>query len=181
MLNALATLVDGASAALGRSGLGAKFARGLGALLVGFTLLAGPLTARAATLAQQANPVTLTARAGFDGYYKDLRWLPVRVTVANDGPDARGTLRVSVPRYQSPDLLVTRAVELPTQSRREIYMYLPVEGYLSTLKVSLVNTDNEEIATVSTRLAQANANDLLYGVVAGSPSAYERILGDVDP
>ena len=140
-------------------------------------LLAGPLLAGQAQAAPaaQTNPITLTARAGFDGYYKDQRWLSIRITVANDGPDLTGTLRIVTPRYNSADLVVTRAVELPTQSRREIYLYVPTEGYLSSLKVSLLDDKNKEIASATSRLAQTNSGDLVYGVVAGAPSARSRM------
>ncbi|MCC7358669.1 MAG: hypothetical protein IT317_04300 [Anaerolineales bacterium] len=173
MLTALATRLPRARAGLRR----------WGPLLVAALLLAGPLSAGRAQAAPsaQANPITLTARAGFDGYYKDQRWLPLRVTVANDGPDLSGTLQIVTPRFNNTELVVTRAVELPTQSRREIYLYVPAEGYLSTLKVSLLNNQNKEIATATTRLAQTNGGDLVYGLMAGAPSAYEAVLGEVDP
>ena len=59
--------------------------------------------------------VTLAIHAGFDGYYKTDSWLPVRVTVANDGPDTQGSLRVSVPRASGgAALMITRDVDLPT-------------------------------------------------------------------
>ncbi len=184
MLTALAKLVNDANAALVRAGARPGHAQRRGArlalVLLSFSLLIGPLVTHAAPPAQ-ANPLTLTARAGFDGFYKDLRWLPIRITVANDGPDTSGTLRVVAPRYNSADLLITRAVDLPTQSRREIYLYVPTEGYLSSLKVSLFSSQNKEIITQTVRLAQTNGNDLLFGVVAGSPSAYESVLAAVDP
>jgi len=184
MLNALATLVNGVYTALVRAytrpGRAQRRGARLALLLLGFSLLAGPLVTHAAPPVQAA-PITLSARAGFDGFYKDQRWLPIRITVANDGPDAGGTLRVVAPRYNSADLLITRAVELPTQSRREIYLYVPTEGYLSTLKISLFSDQNKEIASATVRLAQTNGNDLLFGVIAGSPSAYETVLAEVDP
>ncbi|MCC6190471.1 MAG: hypothetical protein IT318_15695 [Anaerolineales bacterium] len=142
------------------------------------TWLAMPLAARAAPATQPA-PITLTARAGFDGYYKEARWIPMRVTVANDGPDTRGTVRIVTPRYNTAEVIVSREVELPNQSRHEIFLYVPAEGYLSRLEVSLVD-GNRELASTSVRLAQTGKADLLYGVLAGSPSAY-NLLADVDP
>src|SRR5262249_22391760 len=120
--------------------------------------------------------ITLTIRAGFDGYYKEAQWLPVRITVANDGPDTQGTLRVTVPRNSGGDVTVTRAVDLPTQSRREVFLYIPTEGFLSTLQVSL-NDGTQDLATATTRLVQASANDLVYGVMAGTPSAFSVLSG----
>ncbi len=125
-------------------------------------------------------PVTLVIHAGFDGYYKDQRWLPVRITVSNDGPDTKGTLQVTVPRGGGgAAVMVTREVDLPTQSRREVFLYIPIDGYLSNLKVSL-NDGQNDLATATTRLVQAGAGDLIFGVMAGSPSAF-NILSSVKP
>ncbi|MBI4771278.1 MAG: hypothetical protein HY784_12935, partial [Chloroflexi bacterium] len=130
--------------------------------------------------AQTAPGVTLIARAGFDGYYKDQVWMPVRITVSNDGPDVSGALRISSPRdYGNSETIFTRAVDLPTQSRREIFIYIAPEGVVSNLKVTLVEK-NRIVASATLRLAQAGATDLLYGVLAGSPSAFNG-LADVDP
>ncbi len=131
--------------------------------------------------AQAAPPaVTLAIHAGFDGYYKDQRWLPVRIAVANDGPDIQGTLRVTVPRANGGAAVsITRAVDLPNQSRREVFLYIPTEGFLSALQVTLSDGKND-LVTASTRVAQAGANDLIYGVLAGSPSAF-NVLSSIKP
>ena len=138
--------------------------------------LGGPA---AAGPAAQDSGITLDARAGFDGYYKDARWIPLRVTVANDGPDARGTLEVSLARSNNSELIISRAVELPTQSRREIFLYVPTEGFVTGLVVKLMD-GRDELAQASARLVQVSSSDLLYGVLAGSSSPY-NVLTDVDP
>jgi hypothetical protein len=132
------------------------------------------------TAAQQANPLTLTLRAGFEGYYKDGRWMPVRVSVANDGADVVGSLRVIVPRNDGTDVTYARNVDLPTQSRRELYLYLPMEGYASQIALVLVNAQGKELAKATARVTQATATDLVYGIVAGSPSAF-NVLNLLDP
>jgi hypothetical protein len=154
--------------------LAAGLLRGAAAGLLGLATLAGPRVAWGAPAA-----VTLSIHAGFDGYYKDLRWLPVRITVANDGADTQGTLRVTVPRNGGADVVVTRDVDLPTQSRREVFLYIPTEGFISNLHVSL-SDGQKELATAVTRLVQAGTGDLIYGVLAGSPSAF-NILSGVKP
>ena len=140
--------------------------------------LAGPL-ARVEAQAEQPGPA-LVARVGFDGYYKDGQWVPVRVIVSNTGPDIQGTLRISVPRnYGSAETIFTREVELPTQSRREIFLYVAPEGLISTLKVELVEGRSVR-ASYNLRLVQAGPSDMIYGVLAGSPSAFNT-LADIDP
>ena len=144
------------------------------AALLALALLAPP-AARAAPAG-----VTLAIHAGFDGYYKEGQWLPVRIAVANDGPDTKGTLRISVPRSNGVSAEeITRAVDLPTQSRREVFLYLPTEGFLSVVNVTLSDGQND-LATASSRVSQASVGDLIYGVLAGSPSAY-NLLNNIKP
>ena len=148
-------------------------------LLAGWAGLAGPATALAAPTAPAA-AVTLAVHAGFDGYYKDQSWLPVRITVANDGPDTKGTLRVSVPRANgAADLKITRDVDLPTQSRREVFLYIPTESFLSALQVTL-SDGKTDLASASARVVQASTGDLIYGVLAGSPSSF-NVLSALKP
>jgi hypothetical protein len=139
--------------------------------------LVWPPAASAAPFPAAPVAVTLAVHAGFDGYYKDQTWLPVRITVANDGPDTKGTLRVTVPRGNGgAALMVTRDVDLPTQSRREVFLYIPTESFLSTLKVTL-SDGKTDLATASARVVQASAGDLIYGVLAGSPSTFNVLSG----
>ena len=124
--------------------------------------------------------VTLAIHAGFDGNYKDGQWLPVRIAVANDGPDTKGTLRVSVPRTNGASaVVITRDVDLPTQSRREVFLYIPTEGFLSAINV-ILSDGKTDLATASSRVAQAGTDDLIYGVLAGSPSAF-NFLSSIKP
>lgn len=142
-------------------------------------LLAGLLLNIAPGFAQ-SNGLTLSVRPGFEGYYKDGRWMPVRITVANDGVDTRGTLHIEAVRNDGAIVTFSREVQLPTLSRRELFMYIPMEGYISNLNVALVNRQGNELVKQNVRVNRADPVDLLYGVIATSPSTF-NILGDVTP
>lgn len=153
-------------------------------LLLLISLITGLLFTITPTFAQegggQTTGISLSVRPGFEGYYKDGRWMPLRITVANDGVDALGTLRVEAPRNDGTTVLYRREVQLPTLSRRELYMYIPMEGYLSNITIRLVNRQGNELASQSVRVSQASPTDLLYGVIANSPSTF-NLLADVTP
>ncbi len=154
----------------------------LAALTLGVLAAAAPFVVAFGEHASASQPpgVTLTARAGFDGYYKDGQWVPVRVTVANDGPDLRGTLRIGVPRnYGAAETVFAREVDLPTQSRREFFLYIAPEGYVSNLRVELIEERTRRAAR-DLRLVQAGPGDFIYGVLAASPSAFGG-LANIDP
>ena len=142
-------------------------------------VLALSLTAAPPSDAQQNSPVALTIRAGYDGFIKENMWLPVRVIVANEGPDVIGSLEIEVTRYDGGTVRYTRPIELPQQSRKEVFMYAAAEGFLNRVQVNLLQ-DDEVLADATTRVSQIGDADLLYGVIAGSPSAFQN-LGDIDP
>ena len=150
-------------------------------LAAGLLLVSAPIApvARAATtqsaiLHQTSTGITFTVRAGYDGYYKDGQWVPIRVTIANDGPDVSGTLQALLP-HNNAQALYTRPVDLPTQSRREFFFYVPPEGYFnSPLRVDFV-AGSRILASANARLTQATATDYLYGILASSPSAFNAM------
>ena len=41
----------------------------------------------------QADGLTLDVQVGYDGYYREGQWVPLRVLVSNTGPDVSGTVR----------------------------------------------------------------------------------------
>ena len=157
-----------------------RVSRTIGLWLVVAALLAAPRVGQAAP-AHQDPGLTLTLSAGFDGYYKDGLWTPVNILVENNGQDVSGQVRVVNPRgYGSGETVVTRAVDLPTQSRRYLQLFVAPEGFNSSLNVELVNGAGQRLAAAPVRLSQLSANDLLFGLVANTSSAY-AVLNDVDP
>jgi len=123
--------------------------------------------------------VTLTAQAGFDAYYKEGYWIPIRVTLGNVGNDLNGQLRVASLRANGSKLEYIYPVSLANGARKEVTMYVNVEGFASRLQVDYVQ-DQKTIASVTPRLSQLGSNDMLYGVVASNASAF-NYLGRVDP
>jgi len=127
----------------------------------------------------QANSVTITVRAGFDGFYEDAQWIPIRITLANNGSDADGMVVVAAPRYDGSTAEYVRPVELPAGSRKEVFMYVTVEGYVSRITVSY-RQGKDVLGTTSARVTQTSASDLIYGVLASSASPF-NILSNIDP
>lgn len=143
-------------------------------------MLATPLVGRAAPSAQDSG-LALSINVGFDGYYKEGLWMPVHVLLENNGPDVSGQVRIANPRgFGNIETLITRSVELPTQSRRSLQLFVAPEGFSSTLNVELVDGNGRRLAIASSRLSRLSTDDLLYGLIANTSSAY-LALNDVDP
>jgi hypothetical protein len=130
--------------------------------------------------AQQASQITVTVRAGFDGYYEDALWIPVRVSLENTGPDVvGGRVVILAPRYDGSAVEYSRPVELPSGARKELFMYVIVEGYVSKLTVAYMD-GSQTLGSNSSRVTQTSNTDLTYGVLAASPSTF-NVLASVDP
>ncbi|MCC7206683.1 MAG: hypothetical protein IT323_05220, partial [Anaerolineae bacterium] len=87
---------------------------------------------------QQELPVRLTVDVGFDGYFRSGDWVPVRINVSNDGSDIQGELRASATDlYGSPVDVYSVPIDLPTQSAKRIFLYLPLNEASQEVHVEL--------------------------------------------
>lgn len=154
--------------------LAKKVAIGIIALLLGLVAVSPGWIVRA-----QSTGFTMVVKAGFDEYYKDTLWIPVRITLTNDGPDVSGSIKIAAPRSDGSTVDYSRAVELPSGSRKEVYLFVTVEGYVSKINVAFVS-GSDQLALQSARVSQVSGSDLLYGVLAASPSAF-NVLTQVNP
>ena len=148
--------------------------------LVGLIALAAGLIFVQPAHAQGQPAVTMIAQASFDGYYEPGFWIPIRVTLENSGPDVDGRIEVRVPRYGGNETTYSHRVGLPTTSRKEITLYVYPESYVGRLETRFVASDGATIAQVEISLNSISNNDRLFGVLSGTPSAF-NMLADVDP
>jgi hypothetical protein len=132
------------------------------------------------TVAMAQAPVTLSVEAGLDGHYTVGQWLPVRVLIENNGPSIDGRVEITLPRAGEGKVVNAYPVSLPTQSRKEITLYLYPETYVSNLEVALLDTTGQVITKQNTPLKSVSTGDRLYGIIADQPSAY-NVLSELDP
>lgn len=118
------------------------------------------------------NPeIELTARAGYDGYYKSDFWVPVRVNVANEGPAVQGYLQIVAGNANSNDRVVYRSpISLPTSSNKGQTLFVHISSFVNELTVELVDSSDDVLASTETnRLTGLAADSLLYGIVTRAP------------
>src|SRR3972149_6716827 len=121
---------------------------------------------------QVGEPLTMTARAGFDSYCRRNRWLPVWVTVQNDGPSRAVTIRLS---DDWSDDSFEQSLELPTGSRKEAILYaFPTDSGSGFLHVSLFS-DGLELQELRLPVLCLTEEAALFGVIAASPYAFSPL------
>jgi len=137
------------------------------ALLPPLLALAACLATAASALAQAAEGEAplVDVRAGFDGLAKAGRWLPVQVTLANDGPGFEGEVRVVTRSPGGPSVAYGERVELPTRSRKLVRLAAPAPASARELRVELVS-DGREIAHRDGPVRLLGASEFLVGVLA---------------
>lgn len=127
----------------------------------------------------QSEGVTLSAAAGFDGYCKDERWIPIRVQVENNGPDLDASVVVSYENFNGGVTTTTAQAQLPTSSRKAFFVYIFADGSLRNFTVSAL--DGKTVVQKTKLATSCLGNDiLLVGVISDSPRAFDG-LSDMTP
>src|SRR5690606_4614653 len=98
--------------------------------------------------AQAPSGISLTMEVGFDGYYKDGSWIPVTVHAANSGDSVEGELQILVGENQT-ELLFATPISLPTQSEKQVTMYIHPPNLVSGLTLELVDNRGRLLTSVT--------------------------------
>jgi hypothetical protein len=118
--------------------------------------------------AQESGP-SLQVQAGFDGYYCPDDWLPILVTVANEGHEVAGEVRVIRDDSMGRRIVYAQPVLLPAHSRKQFFLYVFGEGYISQITVRLVER-GQVLCKQDVPLSAIQPDDVLVGVISSSPS-----------
>ncbi len=140
-------------------------------LAISFALRPGSeQTARA----QGIGGVTLHAQAGFDGYCKEGKWIPVRVTVENQGAGLEARVQVATKTDQEVNALYAVDASLPTASRKQFVLYVQPPEILRSLTVSLVS-EGETLVKQQLKVSCLSPESLLVGLLVENPTPYAAL------
>ena len=120
--------------------------------------------------AAQDGGLSLSARAGFDGLYKEMDAVPVFVSVRNDGPPIEGEIRIAVDSMSGGPVVYSAPVSLPTGSDKRVALYIDVLTFTGDLNVQLVSDETVVATADSNPLIMTMRHHLLYGVITSDPS-----------
>ncbi|MFO7683982.1 MAG: hypothetical protein R6X34_28460 [Chloroflexota bacterium] len=145
-----------------------------------FLLLLLGLTLVLPAVAQENNGLTMTAQAGYDGYYKANAWMPVVVTVANQGAAVEGELRIIQGSTTSNDRVIYNSpISLPTQSDKRVFLYVYPVDFSTVVNVELLDANGRSLLkTTSDPIRQLAQDSLLTAVVTPNPGNLD-LLEDV--
>ncbi|HLI06463.1 MAG TPA: hypothetical protein VKV40_07840 [Ktedonobacteraceae bacterium] len=143
-----------------------------------FALLLFPVTASAhgtTKLSTRATGPHFSVSAGFDTRYRDGNWVPVTVSLSNDGPDFNGTLSISIvspfgSTNNNPTATYQVPVNLANGAQKQVVTYIPLEtgtsGATQSIIVSLLDNSNHVVSRQSSTLNALGSGDVFVGVLS---------------
>lgn len=154
------------------------------ALLLTLITLLFPMHANA--LARTANDgPTFRVSAGFDSRYRDGNWIPIQISLSNNGADFTGSVSVNVPApyagtgnnqvnsvYQAP-------VSLANGAQKQVMLYVPFyfgsQGTTQSLTVDLLDSNGQRVSSQPVVLRTLNVSDIFVGVLSDQSAGFGPI------
>jgi hypothetical protein len=152
------------------------------ALILAFLFCSLSTQAHAASHAARAGGPTFRVNAGFDSRFRDGNWIPVQVTLRNDGPNFNGKISVNVPPpyagtgNNAPISIYQEVVNLPTGAQKQVTLYAPfylgAQGATLPVTVDLLNSDGQKVGTQQTALRSLGPTDIFIGVLSDQQTGF---------
>ena len=122
--------------------------------------------------AQNAAGLDFIVEEGFDGFVKSNAWSPIRITASNVGADVQGEIRL---KANYPGETYARALSLPSQSQKDVVLYLPLTGSEYTLE--FISEDGSLLYRTRHTPRTIPQESFLIGVVSSDPSLLNFLAG----
>ena len=125
---------------------------------------------------------TFQVNAGFESHYRDGNWVPVQVTLRNDGPDFNGTLSLITPTSQfqgstSQGILSNYQVSitLANGAQKQVIMYLPLYFDVQNVTVKLLDSSGHTVGSQTAALTPLMPGDVLIGILSDQSSGFSSL------
>src|SRR5258708_27869662 len=129
------------------------------------------------------NGVDFRVSARFDARYRDGNWVPVQVTLTNDGADFNGAISLTMPSpyagnggNTSASSIYEEPINLATGSHKQVTLYVPLyfgsQGTTQTLEVDLLDNNGNKVGSHNTILRTLGASDIFVGVLSDQTNGF---------
>jgi len=142
-------------------------------------LFASQVSAQA-THSLSSGPRIKKIDVGLDGTYRDENWVPIQISLENNGSEFDGKIAINSsslnnPRADNPSTTIYQLpISLPSISNKQVTMYVPITsgflGYNQPVIVSLIDNNGHKVTSQSTTLQGLNSSTLFIGLVTASSS-----------
>ncbi|HEY4034849.1 MAG TPA: hypothetical protein VGL94_12885 [Ktedonobacteraceae bacterium] len=119
--------------------------------------------------------------AGFGGMYRDGNWVPIQISLENNGPEFDGKITITIPSsFNNPGATISstttygQAISLPSLSNKQVTMHVPItsgiQGYNQPFTANLIDSNGHKVTSQSATLQNINNGTLFIGLVTASAS-----------
>src|SRR6266487_6716195 len=125
---------------------------------------------------------TFRVNAGFESHYRDGNWVPVQITLRNDGPDFNGTLSLITP---TPQFQLSSNQGIPSNyqlsitlangTQKQVTMYLPLYFDVQNVTVKLLDSSGHNVGSQTAHLVPLTPGDVLIGVLSDQSSGFSSL------
>jgi len=138
-----------------------------------------------------AGSPTLQIRAGFGTYFRVGAWVPLYITLHNNGSDFNGMLTTSNPEgvvWQDtysmvPSSIYQQPVTVPRGTQKQVTLYLPITARSTTVSIIVQLLDNygKVVQSQSVLLHQLYAENVFVGLLSDQMSGFDALRNVVLP
>jgi len=121
------------------------------------------------SVSAQDGAASIAVAPFFGGAFKSGEWLPLRITVTNNGPDRQGLIRLGGTAGASFDA----AVELPRGARKSLVMYMRPDSFARSVKARLLEGERE-LASADVEVHGWSARTQVVGLLMARPLTAPR-------
>ncbi len=151
-------------------------------LTIAFSL--SPASASASSLASSGG-LALQVNAGFGAYYRNGSWVPLYITLRNNGPDFSGTLSTSNLEssiWQDTFTMIPSSnyhepITVPHGTQKQFTMYLPLISTFGATNIlmQLLDSHGNVVQSQNATLHQLDAEDVFVGLLSDQATGFDPL------
>src|SRR3989440_3164409 len=112
--------------------------------------------------------------AGLNARYRDGNWVPVQISLSNNGPDFSGMLSIAAPSpFGGPGNLTStyrKTITLANGAQKQVTMYVPLNfgapGSTQSIKINLLDDNGNVVRSQTSTLTSVGENDVFVAVLS---------------
>jgi len=157
-------------------------------LTIGLSFI--PTRASAFSMAP-AGSLTMQVNAGFGSYFRSGAWVPLYITLHNNGPEFSGMLATSNPAgfvWQDtysmvPASTYQQPVTVQHGTQKQVTLYLPITAQFNIVNISvqLLDSHGKEVQSQSVSLHQLFPEDVFVGLLSDQTTGFDSLRNVVLP
>ena len=125
----------------------------------------------------------LQVNAGFNSRYRDGNWVPVQISLSNNGADFSGMLSIAAPSpYSAPGNPIStykKPISLANGAQKQVTMYVPLNfgapGSTQAIKINLLDDNGNVVRTQTSTLTSVGQNDVFVAVLSDQNTGFNPL------